>query len=703
MSRMLKRGLFFGVLLIAIGCMPANEDEQNEPIIIEVEETVVVIQEVIVTTEATKVPPSLPTPLPTDEPDAWLRVGSEVTGVQLSIPPDWVNLSGALDAVTATNPLGLVVLLTSDTERTGSALLAGKGSGEGAYAAGLITNLASTSDDPTMALSSLVEQLIGVEVSLPQVSSMASQINGQGRTVGGAFIDIEGTAVIFPDSVNQRMRTRLLYFPLQDTEGGTPKQAVFVFSADVDEWASYESVFNQMQNEVVVYDFLEDDLVINDGRSNIEGSLGQTDVVNGRLEANVSDIWTFSAESNQYATITISPDDRDIDLILKLIDPNGRTVTQIDNAFAGDTEVVLDLLLTESGMYVIEVSEFFQDLGRYTLSLVLTEEPLFSGGGEIDFGQSIQSDLPAGSQKVWIFGGAAGEAISVVLIPEGEFDGILELYAPNGEKLVSLDEGFNGDAEVIAGYVLPLSGDYRLVVSSFAGNGGTYSLSLDRGGEDTANFYDAGDLSFGETRQEELRSNEAHAWFFNGRSGDDVTIVVRPLDETLDIDLWLLDPAIERINSQDVFLAGEPERLEQRLSADGQYLILISDFFGSSGRYEISLSAQPISTPQPSGLLQLGTAVTGQLLQNETNIWYFDGSVGDLVTVELSGNNANADLAFDIVDPSGNRVKIVDEQNAGLGETYERFTLSVDGRWGVVIREFFNEGTTYSLLVERSQ
>ena len=46
MSRMLKRGLFFGVLLIAIGCMPANEDEQNEPIIIEVEETVVVVQEV---------------------------------------------------------------------------------------------------------------------------------------------------------------------------------------------------------------------------------------------------------------------------------------------------------------------------------------------------------------------------------------------------------------------------------------------------------------------------------------------------------------------------------------------------------------------------------------------------------------------------------------------------------------------------------
>ncbi|MEM7335872.1 MAG: PPC domain-containing protein [Chloroflexota bacterium] len=703
MSRIVKRRLIFGVLFILIGCLPANEDEPNEPTIIEVEETVEIVQEVTATPNVTSAPPVLPTPLPTEKPDAWLRVGSEASGVQLSIPPEWVNLSGALDTVSATNALGLVVLLTSDTERTGSALLAGKGSGEGAYAAGLITNLALPSGDPTVGLSTLTEQLVGQGVTVPQVSSIASQVNSEGRTIGGAFVDVEGTAVIFPDSANQQMRTRLLYFPISGADANEPKQALFIMSADASQWSTYEPIFNRMMNQVVVYDLMEDDLVINDGRANVEGSLGQTDVVNGRLEANVSDIWTFSAESNQYATINISPDDRDIDLILKLIDPNGKTVVQIDNAFAGDTEVVLDLLLTESGMYVIEVSEFFQDLGRYTLSLVLTDEPLFSGGGEITFGQTIQSDLPTASQKFWLFEGVAGEEISVVLIPEGEFDGILELYAPNGEKLVGLDEGFNGDAEVISGYALPLSGEYRIVVSSFAGNGGVYSLSLDRGGEDTTNFYDAGDLAFGETQQEELRPNEAHAWFFNGRIGDDVTIVVRPLESDLDIDLWLLNPNIERINSQDLFLAGEPERLEQRLPEDGQYLILVSDFYGVSGRYEISLSAQPIATPQPVGVLQLGTAVTGALQSNQTNIWYFDGSAGDIVTFELTGSSANADLLFDIIDPAGNRVKIVDEQITGSGELFERYTLSEDGRWGVVIREFYNEASSYSLLVKRAQ
>lgn len=699
MSRIGKHWLIFGVLFVFMGCKTVTEDEIDEPVIVEQSEEIV---GVTATPLSTEMPPLPPTPLPTAQPDAWLRVGSESTGVQLSIPPNWVNLSGSLDAVAATNALGLVVLLASDSPRTGSSLLAGKGVGSGAYAAGLLTNLELDGVEPADSLEMLAEQLLPEDAPEPQAFSIASQVNDDGRTIGGAYVDVEGTAVIFPDTINQPMRTRIMYFPIDVGSANDPKQAVFVFSSGADQWGKYESVFNQMINNVVVYEFSRD-IVINDGRSNVLGRLQETDVVNGRLEANVSDIWTFSAEGGQYATITVSPDDRDIDLTFRVIDPNGKTVTQIDNAFAGDTELATDFLLSESGLYVIEVSEFFKDLGRYTLSIVLTDEPLFSEGGRIEFGQTLESDLPSTGRKVWVFDGAASEMVSVVLIPEGDFDGILELYAPNGEKLLGLDEGFSGDAEVIAGYTLPFSGEYRIVVSSFAGNGGTYSLSLDIGGEDTENFYDAGDLSFGETQQETLRQNEVHAWFFNGRSGDDVTVVVRPIDESLDLDIWLLDPQIERINSQDVFLAGEAERIEQRIPQDGQYLILISDFYGMSGRYEISLSAQPVATPEAFGVLELGTAVTENLGSNQTNIWYFDGSMGDIVTLELGNNNANADVAFDIVSPAGIRVRTVDEQVNGLGETLERFTLTEDGRWGVVVREFYNEGTTYTLLVERFQ
>lgn len=698
MSRSVRHWLIFGVLIFSVGCKPATEEDNEEPIVpVETAETIVELDPT--SKPATSQPPIVPTPLPTAEPDVWLRVGGEAAGVRFAIPPTWNNLSGALDTVSAAHSLGLVVVLASDTPRTGSALLASKGAGEGAYAAGLVTNLSLETGDPKAALDLLLQQLIFEPGEPSPVRTVRSQPNREGETSNGAYVDFNGPAVLFPDSLGQEMRTRLLIFPMSEGDQVASMQAVFVFSASAVLWNRFEGTFSRMLDEVVVYN-LAQEIVINDGRANVLGALGVTDRVNGRLQPNVSDIWTFNGSGGQYATVTVSPDDENIDLTFRIISPDGVTVGQFDNAFAGDSELVFDFLLTESGRYVIEVSEFFKDPGRYTLSLVLTDEPLFSEGGEIAFGQTIQSELPPSGQKVWQFFGEAGQTVSLVLIPEGGFDGILELYAPTGEQLLSLDEGFNGDAEVVAGYALPFTGHYRVVVRSFAGDGGLYSLSLDQGGEDTLNFYDAGDLTFGQTAQETLMPNEAHAWFFNGRQGDSVTIVVTPLNGDLDLDVWLLDPAIERIASQDVFLAGEPEHIEQVIPEDGQYLILVSDFNGTPGQYEIMLSANPIATPQANGILELGSAVSDTLLPNQTNIWYFDGKAQDIVTIELSTVSSTADLAFDIVAPNGNRIRTVDQQTNGVAERLEQFTLTEDGRWGIVVREFYNDGANYTLLVE---
>lgn len=699
MSRKIKRWFVFGVLLASIGCQPVQEEEEIEPV---QQETITVEVPLTAVPTTTSVPPPEPTSLPTAMPDAWLRVGNQTTGLQLSIPPDWVNLSGSLDTVSAANALGLVVLLTSDSQRTGSALLAGKGTGEGAYAAGMITHFDLSTMSLSNAMNAVYEQFASQPAASPAPLTNISQMGSDGETIEGVSMEFDGTAVIFPDTLAQQMRTRLLMFPLPNEGQAELTQAVFVFSAESSVWSLYQPIFDRMLKTVTIHDF-SNDIVINDGRANVVGSLGITDRVNGRLESGVSDIWTFQAQTGQYATMTVSPDDKEIDLIIRLIDPAGKTVAQFDNAFAGDSELIVDYLLLQDGTFVIEVSEFFKDSGRYTLSLVLTDEPLYIDTGEIDFGQTIQNDLPITGQKVWLFNGEANETISIVLIPEGDFDGILDLYAPNGDKLLTVDEGFSGDAELIAGYYLPFSGQYSIVVRSFAGNGGAYSLSLDLGGEDISNFYDAGDLIFGETKNEMLRANEAHAWFFDGKRGDNVTIMVTPLNNALDLDVWLLDPNIERINLQDVFLAGESERVEQRLPLDGQYLILVSDFYGMAGPYEISLTAQPIATPQPHGVLELDTPVDDTLGADETNIWYFEGETGDSLTIELTTTSSTADLAFDIVNPDGIRVRLVDEQTSGADELLEQFTLTEDGRWGIIVKEFYQEAADYSLVVKRAQ
>ena len=79
-----------------------------------------------------------------------------------------------------------------------------------------------------------------------------------------------------------------------------------------------------------------------------------------------------------YATITLNPTDKDIDLAMTIIDPSGETTSQIDTGFAGDSEVLSDLFLADGGRYIVEVSEFFNESGRYTLNLMLSDEPVFN-------------------------------------------------------------------------------------------------------------------------------------------------------------------------------------------------------------------------------------------------------------------------------------------------------------------------------------
>lgn len=699
--------LLLGLLLTTmVACNPLSEDDRNieeaEPDPLTIPATAV--SQLSTASPTINSPPPQPSPDPTSDTVLadWQQVGGPAAGLQVAIPANWVDLSGRLDISSATSQLGLAVLFLADSERTGNSLLAGKEISEGAFAVGLIADSDLPPGTPQANLEHLLEELATAVTPLGQVQPVAAMATS--GTVMGASVEVAGDPMEFFAGDNKQLRTRILYFTSANAVVSPERytRAVFLLSSPSTEWEAYAGVFARMVESIVIYQ-TPVSFTIQDGAANVMGKLQNQDLVNGNLNAGVKDIWIFNTGQARYATLTLEPEDSSLDLTLSVIGPSGQTITGIDSGYAGDTEIAADVLLIEIGRYVVEIGEFFEKPGPYSLSFVLSDEPLFSGGGRIELGQSIQSEIPADGQQLWAFDGAAGQFISVVLAPLNDsFDAILDIYGPDGRRLVALDEGFSGDAEVISGFELPVTGEYSILVRSFAGDGGTYTLSLDEGGEATQNFYEAGDLAYGDIKTETLQVLEAHTWYFEGKAGDEIAIEAVPLDEDLDLDIWLLDPNVERIAVADSVLAGETETLVRTLPSDGQYVVLVRDFFGEAGEYEIRLTATPATEPIYAGTLNYNETVAGTLTPGQASVWLFAAAGGDVIDINLAATDGESDLLLALQDPDGRTVLNVDAGLSGEPESVDAFVVPTAGNWGIVVKEFFDEGGAYELALERS-
>jgi hypothetical protein len=494
---------------------------------------------------------------------------------------------------------------------------------------------------------------------------------------------------VFP-TVAQSMQYRVLLI----VDPAIRAPVVFLIGSPIDAWNVQGGTYNTMSELVHLPETNADAF----------GHVASGDLVQGTLTEALDNIWTFTVEGGRYATITLTPDDDNIDLTLTLIDPTGNVMITVDDGYAGELEVLSDALLAESGTYIIEAGEFFNESGRYRLGLLISDEPHFDSGGQIAFGQEISAELAPDSRHSWFLDGTAGQNITVILSSSDDtFDVILELRSPEDRPMVVLDEGFVGDAEVLTGYELPVTGKYTVVVRGFAGRGGNYTLFLDEGGESTTNFFDVGDLVYGDRRQETLRKDEAHAWFFIGESGNEISIVVNPLEPTMDLDIWLLDPELQQLVMSDEYLSGEPERFEYALPEDGQYLILVREFFGEPGGYEIHLNAGGADALKIAGTVTYSETVRGKLEQGRRVGWTFNGEVDDVIDIILEPMEQNRDMVLTLVDPTGKTAITVDAALADSPERLVAFHLTDTGNWTIVVKEFFNESTEYRLILTRQE
>ena len=681
-----------GLLLLSLAaCSPPEHEETPGP------------TEVFLDTSPTAVPPTNPTatvpplatntrtvrPTTTREPvrvldPGWQRLGDERFGLQAAVPDGWLDVTSRLRMSDMIDRFGPQMILLTDNSETADRLLSGEPFEQGSLLFGYTAEPVPSGTSAVVALAELLSST-ETEGLLP--------ITPEETTVGNkpaAFVDLAydpfGLFTSYPESMHYRILMIL------NPEARTP--GVFVIGSSADEWASQRDTFVEISEQIT----------FPETSANAFGHMNTGELVQGTLEGALDNIWTFSAEEGSYATISVTPEDDNVDLTLTLIDPAGNVMLTADEGYAGELEIMSDIPLPENGTYLIEASEFFNEPGRYRLSLQLTDQPEIESGGHIEFGQEITAELVPDNGHVWYFEGTAGQEATVILTSLDEsFDVILELRSPNDRPIVVLDEGFVGDAEVLTGFVLLLTGRYAIVVRGFAEQGGLYMLSLDEGGESTVNFFDVGDLVYGDVRRETLRKDEAHAWFFNGSIDNEITIEVSPLEPTMDLDIWLLGPDLQELVMRDEHLLGEVERIDYKLPVTGQYLVLVREFFGEPGGYELALNTEGVDELEIAGSIVYSDTVSGILQSGRREAWSFTGETDDVIDITLSPINADRDLVLVLIDPAGKTAITVDATPAGIPERLVAFRLTSSGEWKIVIKEFFNERSEFELVLSQRE
>ena len=206
--------------------------------------------------------------------------------------------------------------------------------------------------------------------------------------------------------------------------------------------------------------------------------------------------------------------------------------------------------------------------------------------GSIGLDESVEDTLEADLGHAWTF--AEGpELVNIVLQAGEDLDGVLELYDPNGEFVISADSAFVGEEERLELIEISEDGAYTIIVRDFFNDGGDYVLTVEGVGPEELGVVERGELTPGEGVDDTLGEEELHAWTFEVSEAISVNVTLSSAPE-MDGFLILFDPENNPVSFADDGLSGDDEMIEgASLDAAGVYTVVVGDFLSVGGEYSL--------------------------------------------------------------------------------------------------------------------
>lgn len=325
---------------------------------------------------------------------------------------------------------------------------------------------------------------------------------------------------------------------------------------------------------------------------------------------------------------------------------------------------------------------------------------------DLAYGEDITESLDSVRGDLWTFLAEAGDAVTITMT-SGEFDTFLALFGPQGNYVTCDDDsGVDYNASIID-FALPAAGIYTINAMGLdPGDTGAYSLSISQ----TANGLvrpqpGGGSLDIGDTKSGSLASWTGDAWIFNGDAGDIVSVGAR--SDAFDTVLAIYGPDLHREAWGDDSLGGHNALISGlTLPSSGRYTIVVRSFRdGEIGAYELGTAAGSgipgwqASLPGGSADISYGEAGQGNLPGIQGDLWIFDGSAGDPVTISLTSNEFDPFLA--LFGPGGEYITCDDDGGDGLNALIDGYVLPASGTYSIGILSYGSAATgQYSLALD---
>ncbi|MCA9952879.1 MAG: hypothetical protein KDE48_24685 [Anaerolineales bacterium] len=214
-----------------------------------------------------------------------------------------------------------------------------------------------------------------------------------------------------------------------------------------------------------------------------KGVITPRDLSIQKINVNETHSWRLNITTQNSAVINIAPASADADIVVSFIGPNGQQLIDNQNiSTAGVPEIIENINLATPGQYILEITTNPSVVTDYALLYTTNEDDLiFEIKGRLLANAPQTAFLDESTDHFWLFNGGVNDTITIEVDPSSSgSDPYLELYDPDGVRIMSVNDGNQDATEILADFDLTINGPYTLRVGEYEYAEMEYEITITR-------------------------------------------------------------------------------------------------------------------------------------------------------------------------------------------------------------------------------